>query len=214
MDGTEKTKDASGETQDTSKQTQETSKAKMYGESEVQKIVNDRLAKAGRDTKATDARETNLKAREEAIALREREKEEEEYEKVRGNPAALTEYQRNKQHRDATKTLADERAAFEREKLEQQVTVDVANALTKEQGLNALAEKYKVNGAVLKDLDLDLEHTEKVAQKLSTLSAEDLAKLNKTPAKKERDSGPNVGGTGGEKSDEQRLKEMYPTMYK
>jgi len=210
-DRTVETKDTSAETPDSSKVKQETPIAKTYQESEVQKIVNDRLAQAGRDAKAFETQKADLAAREEAHAQWLKERDEEEYEKARGNPDALSALQREREAKSATKALKDERAALERDKLEHQVELDAARASTKERKIAELAQKYQVDAQTLKDLDLDIEHTEKVAQKLTTLSPEELAPVAQTKEPKKRDSGITIGG-GGEKSAEQKLKERYPTM--
>ena len=210
-DRTVETKDTSAETPDTSKVKQETPTAKAYQESEVQKIVNDRLAQAGRDAKTLEAQKADLAARETAHQQWLREKDEEEYEKARGNPEALTSLQREREVRAAKKEFDEAKAAFEREKLEHQVELDTARALTKERKIAELAQKYQVDTQTLKDLDLDIEHTEKVAQKMTKLSPEELAPVIQAKEAKKRDSGITIGGTG-DKSIDQRLKERYPTM--
>jgi len=210
-DRTVETKDTSAETPDTSKVKQETPTAKTYQESEVQKIVNDRLAQAGRDAKTLEAQKADLVARETAHQQWLREKDEEEYEKARGNPEALTSLQREREARAAKKEFEDAKAAFEREKLEHQVELDTARAVAKERKIAELAQKYQVDTQTLKDLDLDIEHTEKVAQKMTKLSPEELAPVIQAKEAKKRDSGITIGGTG-DKSIDQRLKERYPTM--
>ena len=210
-DGTVETKNTSAETPDTSKVKQETPTAKTYQESEVQKIVNDRLAQAGRDAKTLEAQKADLVARETAHQQWLREKDEEEYEKARGNPEALTSLQREREARAAKKEFEDAKAAFEREKLEHQVELDTARAVAKERKIAELAQKYQVDTQTLKDLDLDIEHTEKVAQKMTKLSPEELAPVIQAKEAKKRDSGITIGGTG-DKSIDQRLKERYPTM--
>ncbi len=192
------------------KEKQETSKAKTYTEADVLKIKSDALSQAGRTSTVLDARETALKAREEAQVLRDKEKDEEDYEKVRGNPAALTEYQQKQTIRKAEKDLADREAAFEKTKLEHQVNVDAATTLALGQGITALAEKYKVDATVLKDLDLNLEQAEKVALRLTTLSPEALAKATNTTVQKKRDSGVTIGGgdTLGNLKPKEMLKEI------
>ena len=199
-DGTENKQDTSGANQDTSGGNQGTSEAKTYTEAEVLKIKSDALSAAGRDAKANEARESTLKAREEAVALRDKERDEEAFEKARGNPEAISALQREREAKVESKRLADERAAIERDKLEVQIEKDAITAARREQGIVVLAEKYKVDAAVLKDLDLDLEHTEKVAQTMTPLSPEARAKLNPTtPAnqpKKLRESGVTIGSGG------------------
>ena len=209
LDGTVDPKDTSGENQDPSKEKQGTSEPKTYQEADVQKIVNDRLAAAGRDAKAIEAKTADLKAREEAVALHEKEKDEEAYEKVRGNPDALSKFEADKQIRAEKKALADEKDAFEKTKLEHQIAVEAANTLSKEQGIIALSTKYKVDATVLKDLDLDLEHTEKVAQRLTTLSPEQLG-VKQPAVPKKRDSGVTIGSGGNLTglSPKEKLKEI------
>ena len=196
LDGTVDQKDTSDANQDSSKVKQGTSEdAKTYQEADVQKIVNDRLAAAGRDAKTQEARETALKAREEAQTQHDRERDEEAYEKARGNPEALSALQRERQDKATSKTIKDERDALEREKVALQVEKDATNAVKRDIGIIELAEKYKVDTTVLKDLDLDLEHTEKVAQRLTTLSPEQLG-AKPTPVPKKRDSGVTIGSGG------------------
>ena len=195
LDGTVDPKDTSGANQDSSDGGQGTSGAKTYTEAEVLKIKSDALSKAGRDAQSTDARETALKAREDAQALRDREKDEEDYEKARGNPEALSALQKEKAAKLSSKTIKDERDALEREKVTLQVERDATNAVKRDIGIIELAEKYKVDTTVLKDLDLDLEHTEKVAQRLTTLSPEQLG-VKQAPVPKKRDSGVTIGSGG------------------
>jgi len=199
-DGTDNQQDLSANEQTTSEGEQGTSNdAKTYQESEVQKIVNDRLAQAGRDAKALEAKEAALKEREFSLAQKEKEKDEEERERLRGNPEALSAFEQERQRKAELKTLADARAQIERDKMENQVTLETANKLLRDAKIIELSAKYKIDATILKDLDLDAERTEKVAQRLTTLSAEDLAKLGKAPAKdnKRRDSGVTIGGGGG-----------------
>ena len=177
------------------KEKQGTSETKTYTEAEVLKIKSDALATAGRTATALETQAAALKTREEAIALRDKEKEEEDYEKVRGNPAALTEHLQKQTIKKAEKDLADREAAFEKTKLEHQVTMDAANASTREQGVIALAVKYKVDEAALRELDLDLAKTELVAKRLTTLSPEQLG-VKPPVVPKKRDSGVTIGSGG------------------
>ncbi len=195
LDGTENKQDSSDANQDASKENQGTSNDKTYTEAEVVKIKSDALSKAGRDAQSTDAREATLKAREEAQTLRDKEHDEAEYEKVRGNPDAVTAFQEKREMAKREKELAGKTATFEREKLEHQVTTDAANALALTQGITALAEKFKVDADVLKDLALDLEHAEKVAQKLTSLTPEQLG-VKLPEVTKKRDSGVTLGSGG------------------
>ena len=192
-DNTVAQKDTSGANQDTSKGKQETSDAKTYTEAEVLKIKSDALMTAGRSATALETREEAVKAREETQTNLDRAASEAEYERVRGNPTALDEYQQKQVIKKAEQGLADREAVFEKSKLEHQVTMDAANALNRENGIDALAVKYKVDVTVLKDLDLDLEHTKKVAKSMTTLSPEQLGE--KPPVNpKLRDSGVTIGG--------------------
>ena len=109
--------------------------------------------------------------------------------------APLDEYQQRQVIKKAEQVLADREATFERTRLEHQVTMDAANAVARENGIDALAVKYKVDVTVLKDLDLDLEHTEKVAKSMTTLSPEQLG-VKPPVVPKKRDSGVTQG-TGG-----------------
>ena len=118
-DGTENQKDPSAEAaakdaanqQDASKGKQETSDApKTYTESDVQKIRSDALAKAGRDVKSIEARETVLKQREEAQAHKDREQEEREYESLRGKPDELKKWQDAKTIEKDRKAVQADRA--------------------------------------------------------------------------------------------------------
>lgn len=193
-DGTVNAQDASAKKQDTSAEEQGTSKTKTYTESEVQKIKNDALAQAGRDAKALEQKAADLKEREDAHAQWQRERDEEEYEKARGNPEALSALQRERADRATSKSIKEERDALERERVAFQVEKDTANAIKKEHDIAELAEKYQIPVQVLKDLDLDVERTEKVAQRLTTLSPEALGKTTPAIVPKKRDSGVTLGG--------------------
>ena len=186
-------KDTAGANQDTSKGTQEPSDAKTYTEADVQKIKSDALMTAGRTATALETRETAVKEREETQANRDREADESERERLRGNPAGLTEYDQKRANKKAQDDLATREAVFERTKLEHQVAMDATNAIARENGIIALAVKFKVDVTVLKDLDLDLEHTENVAKQLTTLSPEQLG-VKPPVVSKRRDSGVTLGG--------------------
>jgi len=210
-DGTENLKDSSAK-QDSSDGKQETSEnTKTYQESEVQKIVNDRLAQAGREAKVFEQQSADLKKREEVISQREKEKEEEEYEKIRGNPDAISDWESKRNLRTEKKAIADKEAAFERDKVEQQIKIDAANSILNELKINELAEKYKLDASILKSFALDIETTEKVAQQMTTIPKDELTKsVVPVKDKKTRDSGVTVGGgTGlGDLSPKDRLKEI------
>jgi len=196
LDGTDNTQDTSGANQDTSGGEQGTSKAKTYQESEVQKIVNDRLAQAGRDAKTLETQKTDLAAREEAHAQWQREKDEEEYEKARGNPDALSALQQERAFKATAKSIKDERNALERERVAFQVERDAANAIKKEHDIVALAQKYKIDPQFLRDIPIDPEHLEKVAQRMTPLSPAELAKTTQDIVLKKRDSGVTLGSGG------------------
>jgi len=210
--------DPSVATQDALKGEKVTSDAtKTYTESDVQKIVSDRLAKAGREAKAFEAKEEALRQREEAQAQRDREQEEREYEKVRGNPDALSKWQAERDLKKERDALQKDRDALEREKVEHQVALEAAQKLTNAAQISAIATKYKVDVAILNDFGLNVEQTEKIAQRLSSLPPAELAKLtkpqqpaNENPPKK-RDSGVTLGGGStnlGDLSPKDRLKEI------
>lgn len=210
MDGTVDLKDTSAVGQDASKGTQETSQAKTYLESDVQKIVNDRLAQAGRAAKALEAKEAELSAREEAHNQWLRERDEEEYEKARGNPDALSALQRERVAKTEARKIKEERDALERDRVAFQVERDADNVIKKEQKITELAAKYQVNIADLKEFDLGIEAIEKLAMKLSPIPQADLAKTAKVEPKK-RDSGVTLGGGStrlGDLSPKDRLKEI------
>ena len=213
-DGTAKTDDqVAAEAAAALKAEQETSTdTKKYSESEVLKIKNDALAKVGRTDKEMTAREEAVKAREESQATLDRAKDEEAYEKARGNPTALEAITKDREAKAAAKTLKDEKDAFEREKVEQQVRLDTAEAVLKVDGIAKLATKFNVDLQTLIDLDLNLENTERIAQKITPLSADELAKLGKKPAPKERprDKGVVVGSSSnlGEGKPKDILKEI------
>ena len=177
---------------------QETSeKTKTYSESEVLKIKNDALAKVGRTDKEMAAREEAVRAREESQATLDRAKDEEAYEKARGDPSALDALSRVREAKVAAQALTEREKKLERDTVEQQVKLDTAEAVLKVDGIAKLATKFNVDLQTLIDLDLNLENTERIAQKITPLSADELAKLGKKPAPKEkpRDKGVTIGSS-------------------
>ena len=217
-DGTDNnTQDPSGANQDPSGDNQGTSNApKTYTEAEVLKIKSDALAKAGRDAKALEAKEEALRQREEAQAQRDKEQEEREYERVRGNPEALSKWQAERDLKKERDALQKERDALEREKVEHQVALEAAQKLTTAAQIGEIATKYKVDVAILNDFGLNVEQTEKIAQRLSSLPPAELERLKNPgqqpkPAPVKRDSGVTHGGGGtnlGDLSPKDRLKEI------
>jgi hypothetical protein len=185
-DGTENQKDASAVTQDTSKGNQETPQDRTYTEAEVRKVVNDRLAQAGREAKAIEQAKVELEKKEQELVQWRRHKDEAEYEAVRGDPDALSQYQKEK----AIQKREDELVKRE---LKHQVEIERVREYAKEKETSDIAQKYGIDADMLNDLDLPSDKLEKVAAKMVNQELADTGK-KATTSRVKRDSGMTIGG--------------------
>ena len=205
-----------------------TSQTKTYSEDEKQKAISDALAAAGRDAKALEQREASLKEQVAAIEARQAEiaKQEEaieaaEREAAKYDPDRLKDFQARQAEKQARRTveaekaqLAKERAELAKAKAEQEVEVEAARKITRELKLREICAKHEVPFTDMDKLGLSVEQTEAVAKAIAAArSGNGKDEKPADEAAKQgfiRDSGVTSGAT--QKSEEQRLKERYPSM--
>lgn len=195
MDGTENQKDTSGATQDSSGGKQETSEQtpKTFTEEEHTKAISDLSAEKGREIKTLTQRADNAEkaviAAQETIKRFEAEQDEKERRAAEGDEDAYAAYQRKKQAREDKETIAQDRAALEKEKIDHQAEIQAARDTRKEVEIFEIAGKYGVDASVLKQKAerFKLETKEDIDEFAQTMSS---AK----PANLKVDSGKTIGG--------------------
>jgi len=198
--------------------------AKTYTEQEVEKAKNDALAAAGRDAKSLETKEAAINAREEAIKAEEakideirRQRDVEELAEARGDPDKLAAYQAKKSREQEDTDLKAQRSAIkkereqlDRDKAEHEAEIKAVKETQLEIELWKIAEAEGVDPVELKDMMKDLNLTTVEQAKVAA------KRLNKKPVGGTAKplipvSGVTSGGPG-EKSEEKKLKERYPTM--
>jgi len=197
-----------------------TSETETYTKEQVEKLISDKLAAAGRNAKTLIQQEKQLKAREQAIkdvesqiADWQKEREAEELEKARDNPELLNLFQTKKQLREEKARLAEEKAQFQADKASVQELIDSSKELQREIDIWEIAGD-KVDPVGLKELCDKLgAQTEEQIRTIADMFQPVVTPKGETEGKKplKADSGVTVGA--GEKSEEQRLKERYPKMH-
>jgi len=219
MGGTNDQKDNPGGTGDTSAGQKGTSTPGTFTKETQDKAVSDALSAAGRDAKsvtkqseANKAEATRLATeRSELEAGREKARradEEKEIEKAKDNPDLLDAY-KLKHSLNARETELNKRETDLNQKVkDNEEKVAAADATKREITIWGVARKYTLDASVLKtkvdELNLTTdEQFESLAKAMS--EGKDTTGLH-------GDTGKTTGS--GEKSKEQKLKEMYPTMYK
>ena len=204
MDETTKTKQdifpekgtsSGGKTGSTSKETPQT-----YTEEQIRNMVSDALSEAGRDAQTLEKRETSIKAREDAIRAKEDTQEAAELEKLKEDPDALAAYKDKK-------VIKQERAQLERDKAEHAAEIQAAREAQKEIIVWQVASAKSIDPMRLKTLSdkFSIEGKEKLEELADEIGS------GKTDKQIDVDSGMTTGGTG-EKSEDQKLKDRYPTM--
>lgn len=89
---------------------------KTYTDADIQKAVNDALAKAGRDAKAIEAVKKKVDADKEEIRQHRAQKDAAELEAVKNDPDKLNFYQRQKALKEREEALKEQQAQFESER--------------------------------------------------------------------------------------------------
>jgi hypothetical protein len=219
---TQGTPQTTGQSSGDDKGSTSTQEPETYTKEQFQKKLSDELAAAGRDAKSLAQKEAALKSKEEAfketeskIAEWEKAREAEDLEKARDNPELLNAFQMKKQLREEKAKLAEERAQFLADKTAHEELINNSKELQREIAIWEIAGD-KIDPAKLKELCNKLgaqteEQIKAIAENLlpvATPSTGESGDGKKPPLKV--DSGVTVGA--GEKSEEQRLKERYPTM--
>ena len=134
--------------------------AKTYTQEELDRAVHAARSQAGRDAKTLDLRDQSLTAREKALKEKEDKLEAAELEKLKGNPEALDIHQQRK-------ALREERATLDKEKAEHKAAIEAVQSYQRKLDVGELAGKYDLDAQMLLDLNLSIEQTETVAQRLS-----------------------------------------------
>jgi chromosome segregation ATPase len=221
-DAKEEPKDAIQEAgQDSAEQQRDSKKAKLYTEDEVEKKFSSQRSaldkKIAELTKATTSATSLIKeaearasAAEQALEKAERAKDEAEYERVRGNPDALTDFQAKKAIKEAQEQLRKERADIARSKAEHADELKEIASWKTERAAREIADKHK--GVDYKDLieltDGSPEKMEKMAAKLATIKVAETPKEVKEPEEEnEPDSGDGKGNSGESFKDDEPMEQ-------
>lgn len=192
---------SSGDNGGTSKESAET-----LTKDQVDKLVSDALAKAGRTAKDFEKKEAAIKTEKEAIAKWQADREKEELDSVKDDPEALTLLQRKKAVKEAEAKLATEREALDKEKAEHAEKLTAAEETERELLIWELAGD-KIDPDKLKGIcdKLKAKTKEEIQAIVDIIAGEVKPNLKIKP-----DLSATIGS--GTKSDDQRLKERYPTM--
>ena len=207
-------KDSSaGEGGTTSQETPQT-----YTKQQMDKAVSDALSQAGRDAKALETQRNELTQQAEAIETTKQEIEKYRQdqdaafmEAVKNNPDAVNWAEKNKELQAKEKELKKQLADFNKTKLEYDAQIKAAQETQKEINIFSVASEKKVDPQRLKTLSDKFGITDK--DKLAELADEIASKGGTSTQDVHIDSGMTKGAPG-EKSEEQRLKDRYPSMYK
>ena len=198
----EKGTSSGGKTGTTSKETPQT-----YTEEQIRNMVSDALSKAGRDAQTLEQKEGALKAREDAITAKQEALDVAELERVKEDPDALAAYKDKKARKKERDELTQERTQLERDKAEHAAEIQAARDAQKEIIIWQVASAKSVDPMRLKTLSdkFSIEGKEKLEELADEIGS------GKTDKQIDVDSGMTTGGTG-EKSEDQKLKDRYPTM--
>lgn len=211
QDSSQVTEDTSGGSKGSTSET----KAKTYTEEEVQKVIkkaeSDALSKAGRTATALEKREAAIKAKEDAIAEQERQKDAAELEEAKTDPDKMAVYRAKQTRKQQETDLKKERAELDRDKADHEAEITAVREAQKEITIWQVASAKNIDPMRLKTLSdkFNIEGKEN----LEELAAEIASGKPEPTTETKVDSGVTSGGIG-EKSEEQRLKERYPSMYK
>ena len=180
----------------------------VYTKAQLEEAIQKDRIQRGRDTKTLEQRDSAIKAREEAIKAKEEAQESAELEKVKEDPDALAAYKDKKARKKERDELAEERAQLERDKAEHAAEIQAAREAQKEITIWQVASAKNIDPMRLKALSdkFSIEGKEKLEELADEIGS------GKTDKQIDVDSG-MTAGSAGEKSEEQRLKDRYPTMY-
>jgi uncharacterized protein YjcR len=170
-----------------------TSKA-AFTEEQVQKAVNDALAKAGRTAKGFEAREQAIRDAEARIEEANRQREEAEVESLKDDPEGLKALKAKQSIQKAQADLKKEKADFEKEKLANAERLSRADELELEVNVWKAANAKGVDAEVLKEKCIRYKITSE--EDISDL-ADTLAESKKpSTAELHEDSSKGSGGGG------------------
>lgn len=145
-----------------------------YTQDQVDKAVQAALTKAGRTEKSFSTREATIKAREDALAEKERQKEAAELEEAKKDPDALAAYNAKQARKQQEADLKKEREQLERDKAEHEAEIIAAKEAQKEITIWQVASAKKIDPEKLKELSEELNI--EVKEKLERLADEIAAK--------------------------------------
>ena len=156
--------------------------AKTYTEEDLDKAIRkDRIVR-GRDDKSLSNRETAIKAREDAIAESERQREAAELEEARNDPDKLAVYQSKQAERQRTKKQDERDTAQDKREAEHEAEINAAREAQKEITIWQVASAKNIDPVRLKNLSekFNVEGNEK----LEELAGEIASGGPENPAKK------------------------------
>lgn len=207
-----------------------------HTQTQVNKAVHLALSQAGRTATALEARETTVKAREDAAKEAQDRKDAAELVEAQKDPDKLAAYQSEQAQRQRTKKQDDRDAAQTKREAEHEAEIQAAKETQREIVIFEIATAKGVDPVRLKNLSTKLniegkENLEELAAEIASGKPKEGDKnlveygkivedfgSNSAEAKSWRLEHPDFEADnaltkgGGEKSEEQRLKERYPTM--
>lgn len=215
----ETNQDSSQVTEDTSEgkkgSTSEETKPETYTKEQVTNMISDALSHAGRDAKSLELREQALTEGQEALnkSMTELAKAQDEFEGIKNNPDAVDWLQKKKALQEAQKAFENEKRDFAKTKVEYDAQIKSAQEETREKAIWGIAASFTNEPSEMANLfvklnNLKIDDMEQLKTLAETIASTKPRETKETP---EPDPGTTQGGAG-EKSEEQKLKERYPTM--
>jgi len=131
-----------------------------YTQDQLSAAVQNALIKAGRDAKSFELKGQSLTEREAKVKAWEEQQERAQLEAIKNNPEALDLHKQRK-------TLREERATLEKEKLEHAEEIRIARETKREIAIWEIAQKHNADPVKLKELNVeDMGQLEKIAEAL------------------------------------------------
>jgi len=141
-----------------------------YSQEQLTKAISDALAKAGRDDKSLSARDAAVKAREDALAEQDRQRDAAELAEAQKDPGQLAVYQKKQADKQRGKSLDDREAEINRSKAENEAEITAARERDKEITIISVASAKGIDPVRLKTLSEQFNVEGK--EKLEELAAE------------------------------------------
>ena len=162
--------EAKQDSKTTSANPQETSQkaSKTYAEADLQKAVNDALAKAGRDAKALEVERARIKSEADAIFALRREQEQKEEETLKDKPDEFAVWKRNRELTAREKAIAEKETDINRRSEEIEATRKEMAEVSRKSFISELARTSGIDAKLLdkpylKDNDSIADYAQTIA---------------------------------------------------